>query len=45
MHRVESYVAGGWHRPPGAGRPLRDAATGRYDRPHEAVLKMARGDR
>ncbi|MBM7333612.1 MAG: glycosyltransferase [Alcanivorax sp.] len=23
---------------------LRDAATGRYDRPHEAVLKMARGD-
>ena len=28
MHRVESYVAGAWHRPPGEGRPLLDAATG-----------------
>ena len=28
MHRVESYVAGSWHRPPDGGRPLRDAATG-----------------
>ena len=28
MHRVESYVAGGWHRPAGDGRPLLDAATG-----------------
>jgi len=29
MHRVESYVAGAWHRPPGDGRPVLDAATGR----------------
>lgn len=28
MHRVESYAAGAWHRPSGAGRRLRDAATG-----------------
>ncbi len=28
MHRVESYVAGGWHRPSGDGRLLLDAATG-----------------
>ena len=28
MHRVESYVAGSWQRPPDGGRPLRDAATG-----------------
>ena len=35
MHRVESYVAGGWHRPPGGGRPLRDAATG------QAVAEMS----
>ena len=28
MHRVESYVAGGWHRPEGVARPLLDAATG-----------------
>ena len=28
MHRVESYVAGAWHRPGEAGRILRDAATG-----------------
>lgn len=28
MHRVESYVAGRWHRPSGDGRPLLDAATG-----------------
>ena len=28
MRRVESYVAGAWHRPPAAGRPLLDAATG-----------------
>ena len=28
MHRVESYVAGSWHRPPAEGRPLLDAATG-----------------
>ena len=35
MHRVESYVAGSWHRPSGEGRPLRDAATG------EAVAEMS----
>ena len=28
MHRVESYVAGAWHRPPAEGQPLLDAATG-----------------
>lgn len=28
MHRVESYVAGGWHRPSSDGRALLDAATG-----------------
>ena len=28
MHRVESYIAGAWHRPPGDGRLLPDAATG-----------------
>ena len=29
MHRVESYVAGGWHRPSSDGRALLDAATGK----------------
>ncbi len=29
MHRVESYMAGAWHRPSGEGRALLDAATGR----------------
>ncbi len=28
MHRVESYMAGAWHRPPADGRALLDAATG-----------------
>ena len=28
MHRVESYAAGGWHRPSSDGRALLDAATG-----------------
>ena len=28
MHRVESYAAGAWRRPPAEGRPLLDAATG-----------------
>ena len=35
MHRVESYVAGSWHRPPDGGRPLLDAATG------EAVAELS----
>ena len=35
MHRVESYVAGSWQRPPNGGRPLRDAATG------EAVAELS----
>ena len=35
MHRVESYVAGSWHRPSGEGRPLRDASTG------ETVAEMS----
>ena len=35
MHRVESYVAGSWQRPPDGGRPLRDAATG------EAVAELS----
>ena len=30
MHRVESYAAGGWHRPTGEGRPLLDAATAEH---------------
>ncbi len=28
MHRVESYIAGAWHRPPLEGRAVLDAATG-----------------
>ena len=28
MHRVESYMAGAWHRPPADGRAVLDAATG-----------------
>ena len=35
MHRVESYAAGGWHRPAAGGRPLLDAATG------EAVAELS----
>ena len=38
MHRVESYVAGAWHRPPGDGRPVLDAATG------QAVAELAPAD-
>jgi len=29
VHRVESYVVGGWHRPSSDGRALLDAATGK----------------
>ena len=35
MHRVESYIAGAWHRPPAEGRALPDAATG------QAVAELA----
>ena len=35
MHRVESYIAGAWHRPLAEGRALPDAATG------QAVAELA----